>query len=135
MKDSDKKIIYIGKAKNLKNRVRSYFNKNQNYKTQKLVENIFEIEFVLTDNESEAFLLESNMIKKYRPRFNIELKDQQRYTYLRLSDEKFPRLLVAQTNKRWQIFRKRKILWSFYSGKFKITYNWNFTKSISNKNL
>ena len=51
MKDSDKKIIYIGKAKNLKNRVRSYFNKNQNYKTQKLVENIFEIEFVLSDNE------------------------------------------------------------------------------------
>lgn len=47
----------------MKNRVRSYFNKNQNYKTQKLVENIFEIEFVLTDNESEAFLLESNMIK------------------------------------------------------------------------
>ena len=90
MKDSNKKIIYIGKAKNLKNRVRSYFNKNQNYKTQKLVENIFDIEFVLTDNESEAFLLESNMIKKYRPRFNIELKDQQRYTYLRLSDEKYP---------------------------------------------
>ena len=52
MKDSDDKIIYIGKAKNLKNRVRSYFNKNQNYKTQKLVENISDIEFVLTDNES-----------------------------------------------------------------------------------
>ncbi|MBT6807796.1 MAG: GIY-YIG nuclease family protein, partial [Nitrosopumilus sp.] len=51
MKNSDGKIIYIGKAKNLKNRVRSYFNKNQNYKTQKLVENISEIEFVLTDNE------------------------------------------------------------------------------------
>jgi excinuclease ABC subunit C len=64
MKDSDRKIIYIGKAKNLKNRVRTYFNKNQNYKTQKLVENISEIEFILTDNESEAFLLESNMIKK-----------------------------------------------------------------------
>ena len=96
MKDSDEKIIYIGKAKNLKNRVRSYFNKNQNYKTQKLVENISDIEFVLTDNESEAFLLESNMIKKYRPRFNIELKDQQRYTYLRVSDEKYPRLLVAR---------------------------------------
>jgi len=71
MKDDADKIIYIGKAKNLKNRVRSYFNKNQNYKTQKLVENIFDIEFVLTDNESEAFLLESNMIKKYRPRFLV----------------------------------------------------------------
>ena len=57
MRDSDGNIIYIGKAKNLKNRVKSYFNKNQNYKTQKLVENISDIEFVLTDNESEAFLL------------------------------------------------------------------------------
>jgi excinuclease ABC subunit C len=58
MKGSDGKIIYIGKAKNLRNRVRSYFLKNQNYKTQKLVERIADIEFVLTDNESEAFLLE-----------------------------------------------------------------------------
>ena len=64
MKDSDEKIIYIGKAKNLRKRVKSYFLKNQNYKTKKLVENIDDIEFVLTDNESEAFLLESNMIKK-----------------------------------------------------------------------
>ncbi len=71
MKDSDKKIIYIGKAKNLKNRVKSYFLKNQNYKTQKLVENISDIEFVLTDNESEAFLLESNMIKKHRPSLTL----------------------------------------------------------------
>ena len=66
MKDSDDKILYIGKAKNLKNRVKSYFLKNQNYKTQKLVEKISDIEFVLTDNEEEAFLLEANMIKRYR---------------------------------------------------------------------
>lgn len=96
MRDELGKIIYIGKAKNLRNRVRSYFIKNQNYKTQKLVERIAGIEFVLTDNESEAFLLESNMIKQYRPAFNIELKDQQRYTYLRLTDEEFPRLVVAR---------------------------------------
>ncbi|MDE1872698.1 MAG: GIY-YIG nuclease family protein, partial [Thaumarchaeota archaeon] len=80
MKDGKNDILYIGKAKNLKNRVRSYFVKNQNYKTQKLVEKIRDIEFVLTDNEEEAFLLESNMIKRYRPPYNIELKDQQRYT-------------------------------------------------------
>ncbi|MCZ6583315.1 MAG: GIY-YIG nuclease family protein [Thaumarchaeota archaeon] len=92
MKDAKENIIYIGKAKNLKNRVKSYFIKNQNYKTQKLVEKICNIEFVLTDNESEAYLLESNMIKRYRPIYNIELKDQQRYTYLRLTDEKFKRL-------------------------------------------
>ena len=67
MKDGSGKIIYIGKAKNLKNRVKTYFSKNQNYKTQKLVSKIKDLEFVLTDNESEAFLLESNMIKRYRP--------------------------------------------------------------------
>ncbi|WP_316504716.1 excinuclease ABC subunit UvrC [Nitrosopumilus sp.] len=120
MKDSDGKIIYIGKAKNLKNRVKSYFLKNQNYKTQKLVENISDIEFVLTDNESEAFLLESNMIKKYRPRFNIELKDQQRYTYLRISDEKYPRLLVARRTRDGKILGKGKTFGPFTQGSSKL---------------
>lgn len=120
MKDSQDKIIYIGKAKNLKKRVRSYFLKNQNYKTQKLVENISEIEFVLTDNESEAFLLESNMIKKYRPRFNIELKDQQRYTYLRISDEKYPRLLVARRTRDGKFLGKGKIFGPFTQGSSKL---------------
>jgi len=120
MKDSERKIIYIGKAKNLKNRVRSYFLKNQNYKTQKLVENISDIEFVLTDNESEAFLLESNMIKKYRPRFNIELKDQQRYTYLRVSDEKYPRLLVARRTRDGKFLGKGKIFGPFTRGSSKL---------------
>ena len=120
MKDSDKKIIYIGKAKNLKNRVRSYFLKNQNYKTQKLVENISDIEFVLTDNESEAFLLESNMIKKYRPKFNIELKDQQRYTYLRISNEKYPRLLVARRTRDGKFLGEGKIFGPFMQGSSKL---------------
>jgi len=120
MKDSDAKIIYIGKAKNLKNRVKSYFLKNQNYKTQKLVENIANIEFVLTDNESEAFLLESNMIKKYRPRFNIELKDQQRYTYLRISDEKYPRLLVARRTRDGKFLGKGKTFGPFTQGSSKL---------------
>ena len=120
MKDTDGKIIYIGKAKNLKNRVRSYFNKNQNYKTQKLVENISDIEFILTDNESEAFLLESNMIKKYRPRFNIELKDQQRYTYLRISDEKYPRLLVSRRTRDGKFLGKGKTFGPFTQGSSKL---------------
>lgn len=120
MKDSDKKIIYIGKAKNLKNRVRSYFLKNQNYKTQKLVENISDIEFVLTDNESEAFLLESNMIKKHRPKFNIELKDQQRYTYLRISNEKYPRLLVARRSRDGKFLGGGKIFGPFMQGSSKL---------------
>ncbi|MGA7542044.1 MAG: excinuclease ABC subunit UvrC [Nitrososphaeraceae archaeon] len=109
MKDNTGNIIYIGKAKNLKKRVFSYFSKSYsngidrkdaNWKTQKLLAKIADIEFVTTDNEIEAFLLESNLIKRYRPLFNIELKDQQRYTYLKLTQELFPRLLVVRRNRR-----------------------------------
>jgi len=110
MKDRTGKIIYIGKAKNLKNRINSYRNLNQKnhinnkdknfWKTQILINKVQEIDFILTDNEVEAFLLESNLIKRYRPVFNIELKDQQRYTYLKITNEKFPRLLVARRNRR-----------------------------------
>jgi excinuclease ABC subunit C len=104
MKNKEAKIIYIGKAKNLRKRVLSYFNHRgsneaSNWKTSKLVSKIEDIEFLVTDNEIEAFLLESNLIKQYRPLFNIDLKDQQRYTYLKISDEKFPRLLVARRNR------------------------------------
>ena len=120
MKDSKGEIIYIGKAKNLKNRVKTYFLKNQNYKTQKLVSKIAGIEFVLTDNESEAFLLESNMIKRYRPIYNIELKDQQRYTYLRITDEKFPRLLVTRRTRKGDFLGKGKIFGPFTRGSSKL---------------
>nr|AIE94451.1 excinuclease ABC subunit C (uvrC) [uncultured marine thaumarchaeote AD1000_46_C12]AIE94519.1 excinuclease ABC subunit C (uvrC) [uncultured marine thaumarchaeote AD1000_46_F05] len=120
MKDSDGEIIYIGKAKNLKNRVKTYFLKNQNYKTQKLVSKIAGIEFLLTDNESEAFLLESNMIKRYRPIYNIELKDQQRYTYLRITDEKFPRLLVTRRTRQGDFIGRGKIFGPFTRGSSKL---------------
>jgi excinuclease ABC subunit C len=104
MKDKEGKIIYIGKAKNLRKRVLSYFNYREdhdtsNWKTAKLISKIQDVDFLVTDNEIEAFLLESNLIKQYRPLFNIDLKDQQRYTYLKISDEKFPRLLVARRNR------------------------------------
>src|SRR5688572_13165249 len=109
MKDKSGKIIYIGKAKNLKNRIKSYCSlhsqtnlkyKDKNFwKTRVLINRVNDIEYILTDNEIEAFLLESNLIKRYRPIFNIELKDQQRYTYLKITDEKFPRLLVARRNR------------------------------------
>jgi excinuclease ABC subunit C len=120
MKDATDNIIYIGKAKNLKNRVKSYFLKNQNYKTQKLVEKISDIEFVLTDNEGEAYILESNMIKRYRPIYNIELKDQQRYTYLRLTDEEYPRLTVARRMRTGKFLGKGKVFGPFTSGSSKI---------------
>ena len=120
MKDKNDKIIYIGKAKNLRNRVRSYFLKNQNYKTQKLVQKIHDIEFILTDNESEAFLLEANMIKRYRPVFNIELKDQQRYTYLRITNEKYPRLLVARRTRTGEFLGDGRIYGPFTYGSSKM---------------
>jgi excinuclease ABC subunit C len=102
MKDSAGIIIYIGKAKNLRKRISSYFSRHDpklGWKTSRLVDRIADIDFVVTDNEIEAFLLESNLIKRYRPVFNIELKDQQRYTYLKITDEPFPRLLVARRNR------------------------------------
>ena len=101
MKDSEGKIIYIGKARNLRKRVASYFTKrgDMEWKTVKLVSRISDVEFVVTDNEIEAFLLESNLIKRYRPVFNIELKDQQRYTYMKITDEPFPRLLVVRRSR------------------------------------
>ena len=102
MKDSAGVIIYIGKAKNLRKRISSYFIRQDlklGWKTSRLVSRIADIDFVVTDNEIEAFLLESNLIKRYRPVFNIELKDQQRYTYLKITDEAFPRLLVARRNR------------------------------------
>jgi excinuclease ABC subunit C len=105
MKDSQEKIIYIGKAKDLNRRIKSYFSKeiqkiqDGNWKTRALVTKIKKIEYIITDNEIEAYLLESNLIKKHRPIYNIELKDQQRYTYLKVTDEKFPRLLVTRRNR------------------------------------
>ena len=132
MKDSSGNIIYIGKAKNLQKRVSSYFSKqsaaiseniprqNDNWKTSRLVGKIHDIDFILTDNEIEAFLLESNLIKRYRPVFNIELKDQQRYTYLKITDETFPRLLVARRNRKGDIYGpKGKVYGPFVRGSSK----------------
>ncbi len=105
MKDYQDKIIYIGKAKDLDKRIKSYFSKkiqtiqDVNWKTRVLVTKINSIDYIITDNEIEAYLLESNLIKKHRPIYNIELKDQQRYTYLKVTDEKFPRLLVTRRNR------------------------------------
>ncbi len=76
-KDANAKILYVGKAKNLKSRVRQYFqsSRNQDAKTRRLVKSIADFEFIVVDNEVEALVLESNLIKKHKPRFNILLKD------------------------------------------------------------
>ncbi len=97
MKNSREKIIYVGKAKNLRARVRSYFGKNITGKTKYLVSHIEFIDHMLTNTEVEAFLLEASLIKKYRPRYNIRLKDDKSYPYIRCSlEDNFPRFYLAR---------------------------------------
>lgn len=91
-----KEVIYVGKAKNLKKRMMSYFNKAQNLKTQKLVSEIKNFEFIITNTEQESLLLEKNLIKKYNPKYNILLKDDKSYPYIIVTDEKHPRLLKTR---------------------------------------
>lgn len=96
-KDLEDKIIYVGKAKNLKKRVSSYFhNKDLDTKTKCLVENIASYDFIATNTESEAFLLENTLIKKYSPKYNIDLKDSKRYAYIEITSEKFPRIIISR---------------------------------------
>lgn len=87
------KIIYVGKAKNLRNRVRSYFQKNlESLKTQALVNKIRDIELIVTDSEIEALVLENNLIKKFKPRYNINLKDDKSFPFIKVTKEAFPRI-------------------------------------------
>lgn len=98
MKNKEDKIIYVGKAVSLKNRVKSYFQAkpHDSAKTRALVKNIQDIEYILTDSELEALILECNLIKKHRPKYNISLKDDKTYPYLRITKEDFPRVLVTR---------------------------------------
>ncbi|MBM3228928.1 excinuclease ABC subunit UvrC, partial [Candidatus Parvarchaeota archaeon] len=106
-KDAGGRIIYIGKAKNLPDRVKSYFPASSSSsafeqmtdKTRMLATSIASVEFIRTSNEVEALVLESNLIKTHYPKFNIDLKDSHHYTYLKITSEKFPRLLLARRNK------------------------------------
>jgi excinuclease ABC subunit C len=96
--DSTGKIIYVGKAKNLKNRVSSYFSKSQhNRKTELLVRNIVEIKHMVVETEQDALLLENNLIKKYQPRYNIRLKDDKTYPWIIIKNEEFPRVFQTRT--------------------------------------
>ena len=93
----DEGIIYVGKAIDLRKRVSSYFNKqDHNKKTQQLVRNIKRLEFTIVDSESDAFLLENNLIKQHQPKYNILLKDGKTYPYLCLTNERFPRLIPTR---------------------------------------
>src|SRR3990172_1402588 len=96
-KDEGERVIYIGKAKSLRKRVASYFQKGgHDLKTQGLVKNISSVDFIVTDSEVEALILENNLIKRHQPRYNIDLKDSKNYAYINLTEEEYPRLLIAR---------------------------------------
>ncbi len=98
MKDSDNTIIYIGKAKSLKNRVSSYFRDNPSHteKTKKMVSHVNDFDFIVTDSEYEALVLECSLIKQHKPKYNILLKDDKGYNYIKISNEQYPRITCAK---------------------------------------
>jgi len=97
MYDSHDAILYVGKAKSLKKRVKSYFREEiEDPKTRALMRQYHHLEYMVTDSEKEALILESNLIKKHLPRYNIRLKDDKRYPYLKITREDYPRLLVTR---------------------------------------
>jgi len=96
-KDKHGQVIYVGKAKDLQKRIAQYFVKKElDPKTQLLVKNIVDVEFITTDNEVEALLLEQSLIHQYQPKYNIDLRGDIRYAYIKVTDEKFPRLITAR---------------------------------------
>ena len=96
MKDITGKIIYVGKSVNLKNRVSQYFHNSEHApKVKAMVSNVADFEIILVDTETEALILECNLIKKYRPKYNVCLKDDKSYPYIKVTAEKFPRLCVT----------------------------------------
>ncbi|QUR95320.1 excinuclease ABC subunit UvrC [Macrococcoides canis] len=100
MKDRNDQVIYVGKAKNLRNRVRSYFTGSHDEKTTRLVMEIRDFEYIVTSTEIESLLLELTLIKKHYPRYNILLKDDKSYPFIKITNEKHPRLLVTRTVKK-----------------------------------
>ncbi|CAN5280586.1 excinuclease ABC subunit UvrC [soil metagenome] len=97
-KNGDGKIIYVGKAKNLRNRVRQYFqsSRNMDTKTRELVKRIADFEFIVVDTEVEALVLESNLIKLHKPRYNIRLKDDKQYPHLKITKEEYPKVVITR---------------------------------------
>ena len=96
MYNSDGVVIYVGKAKVLQNRLKSYFTGRVTGKTKKMVSEVDHFEYIVTNTETEAFVLELNLIKKYDPKYNILLRDDKSYPYIELTDEKYPRLIVKR---------------------------------------
>ncbi|MGC9469161.1 MAG: excinuclease ABC subunit UvrC [Anaerolineae bacterium] len=102
MRNIKGRVIYVGKAVNLASRVRSYFHASamEHAKTRRLVSEIADIDWIITDSEVEALILEANLIKKHRPRYNVRLKDDKRYPYLKVTNEEFPKVLITRRMQR-----------------------------------
>ena len=99
-KDKNGTIIYVGKAKNLRNRVRSYFRGSHDTKTEALVSEIMDFEFIVTESNIEALLLEINLIKENKPKYNIMLKDDKSYPFIKITNERYPRLIITRQVKK-----------------------------------
>ncbi|MBN2364742.1 MAG: excinuclease ABC subunit C [Calditrichaeota bacterium] len=97
-RNNEGKVLYVGKAKNLRNRVRSYFQENRplDLKTGVMIRKISDLETIIVDNEVEALILESNLVKKYKPRYNVNLRDDKSYPYIRITSEPIPRIFVTR---------------------------------------
>ncbi|WP_031407858.1 excinuclease ABC subunit UvrC [Geobacillus vulcani] len=100
MKDKHGTVIYVGKAKSMKTRVRSYFTGTHDGKTQRLVEEIADFEYIVTSSNAEALILEMNLIKKHDPKYNVMLKDDKSYPFIKITAEKHPRLLITRKVKK-----------------------------------
>jgi len=96
MKDNENRVIYVGKANSLRNRVSQYFREQESPKNRLLMKNMDDLEYIITRNEIEALVLESNLIKEHRPRYNVRMKDDKNYPLIRITNEDFPRICIAR---------------------------------------
>ncbi|MBU4492371.1 MAG: excinuclease ABC subunit UvrC, partial [Euryarchaeota archaeon] len=96
MKDKQGKVIYVGKAASLRDRVSQYFREQESPKNRMLVRNLEDFEYIVTKNEVEALVLESNLIKEHLPRYNVRLRDDKAYPYIKITNEEYPRICIAR---------------------------------------
>lgn len=96
-KNKDKEVIYVGKAKNLKNRVRSYLQEYKDGKTRQLQKNIYDLDYIVVNSESDAFILEATLIRKHTPKYNVMLKDDKRYPFIKITNDPFPKVERTRT--------------------------------------
>jgi len=96
-RDRDDRVLYVGKSISIRKRVSSYFREQENPRLRIMMRHLESIEYILTQNENEALILESNLIKRYRPPYNVRLKDDKRYPFIKITDEEYPRVLIVRT--------------------------------------